>query len=122
MIADTLSASICLPSVIIPVWNKGQMDKDEPLKDTIKKVIAKIEEREKEELDVSKIWEKAAGKKASKHTKPAFLKSKRLVVNVSDSSWLYKLTLEKEGLIRGFNEGLKGRRKIKELQFRIGEI
>ncbi len=98
------------------------MDKDGPLKDIVKKVIASLEEREKEELDVSKIWEKAAGKKASKHTKPAFLKSKRLVVNVSDSSWLYKLTLEKDRLIQGFNKNLKGGKKIKELQFRIGEI
>ncbi len=95
---------------------------DTPLKDTIKKVIADLEEREKEELDISKIWEKAAGKAASKHTKPAFLSSKRLVVNVSDSSWLYKLTLEKDRLIQGFNKNLKGRKKIKELQFRIGEI
>ena len=95
---------------------------DTPLKDTIKKVIADLEEREKEELDIFKIWEKASGKKASKHTKPVFLKSKRLVVNVTDSSWLYKLTLEKDRLIQEFNRDLKGRKKIKELQFRIGEI
>ena len=93
-----------------------------PLKDTIKKVIANLEKREKEELDIVRTWESAAGKKASKHTKPAFLKSRRLVVNVSDSSWLYKLTLEKESLIKRFNKNLKGRKKIKELQFRIGEV
>ncbi|UCD54658.1 MAG: DUF721 domain-containing protein [Candidatus Omnitrophota bacterium] len=92
------------------------------LKDIVKKVITDLEKREKEELDVCKIWEKVAGKKASKHTKPAFLKSKRLVVNVSDSSWLYKLTMEKDKLIQGFNKDLKGRKKIKELQFRIGEV
>jgi len=95
---------------------------DAPLKDIIKKVISSLEKREQEELDIVKTWEDAAGKKASKHTKPAFLKSKRLVVNVSDSSWLYKLTLEKDSLIQGFNKNLKGKKKIKELQFRIGEI
>ena len=79
---------------------------DAPLKDIVKKVISSLEKREKEELDIVRTWESAAGKKASKHTKPAFIKSRRLVVNVSDSSWLYKLTLEKESLIKGFNKNL----------------
>jgi predicted nucleic acid-binding Zn ribbon protein len=95
---------------------------DKPLKDIIKNVISSLEKREKEEIDLFKAWEKAAGKKASKHTKPAFIKSRRLVVNISDSSWLYKLTLEKRAILEALNKNFKGKKKIKELQFRIGEI
>ncbi len=98
------------------------MNRNAPLKDIVKKIIADIEKKEKEEIDISKMWEKAVGKKGSMHTRAVFLKSKRLVVNVSDSSWLYKLTLEKEELIKKFNNNLHGRKKIKALQFRIGEI
>ena len=97
------------------------MQKD-PLKDVLKKIISDIEKKEKDEVNISKIWEKTAGKKACKHTKVAFLKARRLVVNVSDSSWLYKLTLEKGRLIKDFNNNLKSKKKIRNLQFRIGEI
>ena len=92
------------------------------LKDIVKKIISGLEEREAEETDIVKIWERAVGKKASKQTKPVFLKSKRLIVTVSTSSWLYKLTLEKNKLIESINNDLKGKKKIKELQFRIGQV
>lgn len=98
------------------------MENGGPLKNIVKKVIAKIEEKENEESDLLKIWRKTVGKRASGHTKPAFLKAKRLVVNVGNSSWLYKLTLEKGRLLQELNKNLKGRKKIRELQFRIGEV
>lgn len=95
----------------------------DPLRDVIKKVISDLEKKEEKEADILKIWEKAAGKKAARHAKPVFLKKKRLVVKVSDSSWLYKLTLEKSALIDKFNRNLKNSgKKIKELQFRVGKI
>ena len=96
--------------------------KNAPLKDIIKTVISNIEKKEKDESDILALWKKTAGKTAAKRTTPAFLKAGRLVINVSDSSWLYRLTLEKKKLIQKFNAGLKGKKKIKELQFRIGEI
>ncbi len=98
------------------------MRKDRPLKDVIKSIINNLEKREKEENDLSRIWEKTVGEKAARHTKIAFFKAKRLVVNVSDSSWLYKLTIDKKNLMKNLNKNIKGRKKIKELQFRIGEI
>jgi len=86
-------------------------------------------------------WEKAVGKDISKHTKPRSFKSGRLVVNVSDSSRLYELTLKKHELIKDINRRLKdidrsgqsrggkpkGRiggktRAVKEIRFRIGEV
>lgn len=93
------------------------------LKDIIKTVISDLEKKEEKETSIVRIWEEAAGRKAAKHTKPVFIKKKRLVVNVSDSSWLYKLTMDKRELIEKLNRGLKSqRKKIKELQFRVGEI
>lgn len=98
------------------------MKKEGPLKDVVKKIIGDLEKKEKEELDVLKIWKKTVGTKAAKHTSPAFLKGKRLVVCVSDSAWLYKLTLEKSKLIQKFNNNIKSKKKIRELQFRIGNV
>ena len=95
----------------------------EEIRDVIKQVLSDIEKKEEKETDLSGLWEKAAGKKAAKHTRPALLKRKRLVVNVSDSSWLYKLTLEKVALIEKFNQNIENpKKRIKELRFRIGEI
>ena len=92
------------------------------LKNIVKSVIAGIEKKEKEELNIIEMWGKAVGKKAARHTRPVSLKTKKLIVNVSDSAWLYKLTLEKKALIKNFNGGLGKRGKICELQFKIGDI
>ena len=88
----------------------------------VKKLISGFEKKEKEEKGLYKAWETAAGRKAAGHTKPVFVKEKRLVVKVSDSAWLYKLTMEKENLLRKFNRGAKKRKKINRIQFRIGDI
>ncbi len=119
------------------------MNKDTaPLKDAIKNIIRKLEEGAKKDSELISIWEKVVGKDASKHTKPRSLKSGRLVVNVSDSSRLYDLTLKRQELIKAINRqmkrektparrartegpGAKARgqsRTIKEIRFRIGEI
>lgn len=71
--------------------------------------------------EIGAAWKKAAGEAAFNHTKPAAIRKKRLVVNVDGSSWLYELTLRKEGLLAEMKKGLGGD-KIKELQFRIGEL
>jgi len=102
--------------------DKTKKNRETQIKNVLTKVMSGLKEREKEELDFIKTWEKAAGKQAAKHTRVRFLKAKRLVVSVSDSSWLYKLTVEKRGIIRKINDTLKGKKKITELQFRIGDI
>ena len=98
------------------------MAKNAPIKDVLKQVISKIEERKNEEENLHKAWKQAAGKSAAKHTRLVLLKSKRLIVNVSNSPWLYKLTMEKGELIQKFNKNMAGKKKIEEIQFRIGDI
>lgn len=93
-----------------------------PLKNIIKELISELGKKEKEETDILKTWEKTVGKKGAEHTKPVFLKTKKLIVNVDNSSWLYTLTTEKNKLIKEFNKNLGKRDKIKQLQFRIGNI
>ena len=97
------------------------MEKQAPLKDVLSKIIRDIKKKEKEELDFEKAWDETVGAKAARHTKPACIKNKRLIVNVSNSTWLYKLTLEKNELINTLNEKAK-QKKIKEIQFRIGDV
>lgn len=70
---------------------------------------------------VEAIWKNIAGDKAACHTKPVHLRKKCLIVNVDGSSWLYELTLKKDSLLSGLKDKL-GEDKIKELQFRIGEL
>ncbi|MCQ9206793.1 MAG: DUF721 domain-containing protein [Omnitrophica bacterium] len=95
----------------------------DPLKNVIKKVISDLERTETKEANIVETWSKIVGKKAAERTRPVFLKKKKLVVNVSDSAWLYKLTLEKNALINTFNTRIKNpARKIRELQFRVGEV
>ncbi len=95
---------------------------EKPLKNILKGIVGKLEEREsKGHRELISIWEKVTGKDALKHTKPKSLKSGRLVVNVSDSSRLYELTLKRQELIKAINKQLK-RKTIKEIRFKIGEI
>jgi len=94
----------------------------QPLKDLVKGIISDLEKRDEKEELLKEAWEKSVGKNNAKHTKIAFLKGKRLVVNVSDSTRLYKLSLEKKSLINKLNESIKSKKKIKEIQFRIKNI
>ena len=107
------------------------MKKDKaPLKDLIKGIIGKLEKEGKgPEHGIVPTWEKVVGKKIAKHTKPVTFKAGRFVVNVSDSSRLYELTLKRQTLICELNKELKkkkvlrGRTKtIKEIRFKIGEV
>ena len=69
---------------------------------------------------VIEAWSSAAGKNAEVHTRPVSLKKGILVVAVDNSTWLYKLTLEKKRILKKFNEKYTGRIKAKDIRFRIG--
>jgi len=99
------------------------MNKDKaPLKDVLKGLIDEIEKKEGgRDFDFVKAWNKTVGKDIAKHTKPRNLRVGILSVNVSDSSRLYKLTLEKNAIISKLNKKIKNR-KVKDIRFRIGEI
>ena len=99
------------------------MDKThKPLEGLLKNIVSGIGGRGRlNEEDITKIWEKVVGEKASGHTLPVSFKRAGLVVNVDCSAWLYELTLEKQDILKKLEEYLKGK-KIKDIRFRIGEI
>ncbi len=64
----------------------------------------------------------AAGEEATKHARPVSLKNGILMVIVDNSPWLYKLTLEKKKILKKFNEKYTGKKKARDIRFRIGDI
>jgi len=94
------------------------MKKQGPLGDSIKSILSGLQRDKTEEL--VKTWEGAVGEKAARHAKINFLNKGRLIIHVSDSTWLYQLTLTKQKILQELNS--KQQQKIKEIQFRIGKI
>ena len=93
-----------------------------PLKNVIKDIINQLEKGQKEGPgELITAWGKALDKVFSEHTRLVTLKSGRLIVNVSDSSRLYELTLKRREIIKNLNKHLK-KKKIKEIRFKIGEV
>ena len=95
---------------------------NKPLEGVLKDIVSGIGGRGRlNEEDITKIWERVVGEKASNHTRPVSFNKADLVVNVDGSAWLYELTLEKQKILKKLEEYLKGK-KIKDIRFRIGEI
>ena len=101
-----------------------------PLEGVLQDILAKFKcGALKENLDIVENWQKVIGKNIKDHTRPVSLKEGMLVVNVSDSSRLYELTLKKRKIVEDLNKILnkekktvKNIRKVKDIRFRIGEI
>jgi predicted nucleic acid-binding Zn ribbon protein len=70
--------------------------------------------------EVREAWIKSAGENTSGHSDPVNFKKGVLTVIVENSTWLYKLTLEKRAIMAKFNEVYRGRQKAKEIRFRVG--
>lgn len=72
-------------------------------------------------MRVYALWPGVVGMKFAKHTKPATLHKGRLIVNVSESAWLYQINLQKEQILQGLQKKL-GVDEVQTIQFRIGVI
>lgn len=97
------------------------MKQPEPLDDILDGLIHRWEKKDlKKGKAVHAAWKAAAGDQAWEHTRPASFKKGALLVIVENSTWLYELTMEKQEIIRKFNENYKGRRKLADLRFRVG--
>ena len=71
---------------------------------------------------VREAWDKAVSDEMKKHARPVSLKKGMLVVITDNSSWLYRMTLEKKSIQQKFNESYTGKKKVKGIRFRIGTI
>ncbi len=67
-------------------------------------------------------WRCAADEEIKKHTRPVSFKKGTLVVLVENSGWLYRVTLEKRKILEKFNSEYRGKKKAKDIRFRIGEM
>ena len=72
--------------------------------------------------DVREAWGEAAGEETKGHTQPISFKKGILLIAVENSTWLYKLTLEKRKITEKFNDVYKGKQKVQDIRFRVGTI
>lgn len=93
-----------------------------PLDGLVKDIITKWRKEKKEKgIDLMAAWKKAAGAKASRRSRPIRMDRGRLLVNTDNSGWLYELTLKKKEILKRLNCAIKGRKKVREIRFRIGD-
>ena len=101
------------------------MDKRRPghVRQVLKELITKWEkDKVKKGGAAREAWAYAVGENIKKHTKPVSLKNGTMIVIAEDSSWLYRLTLEKRTILSKFNEKYTGRKKPTDIRFRIGSL
>lgn len=69
---------------------------------------------------VKSAWDAAISKEARPHAQLVNYRNGVLTAIVDNSSWLYKLTLEKRNMLEKFNTAYRGRKKASDIRFRIG--
>ena len=69
---------------------------------------------------VKDAWEAATKKETKEHAHIVNYKKGVITVIVENSSWLYKLTLEKRNILEKFNQNYRGRKKAGDIRFRVG--
>lgn len=67
-------------------------------------------------------WRSALEEESRKHAHPISLKRGILMIAVENPAWLYQLTLGKRETLKKFNTAYTGRKKAKEIRFRVGII
>ncbi len=71
---------------------------------------------------VTSAWIASTEKETQRNAAPVSLKNGVLIVLVENSTWMYKLMLEKRELLKNINENYAGRKKIKDIRFRVGTM
>ena len=94
------------------------MGKPEPIHAILPTVLGKLQGTPPDRVEV--LWKRLLGRKAAK-TRIESHRGKKLVVSVENASLLYELSLQKEELIRRFEEGL-GSNEVKDIRLRIGDV
>lgn len=72
-------------------------------------------------LNIWSLWESAVGDAIAGNTRPAALKDKLLLVNVSDPIWIQQLQFLKADMIAKIN-GALGKNMIEEIKFKVGPV
>jgi hypothetical protein len=93
----------------------------EHIKDTVRGLLQDwATKKESPGIGAPESWlKKALTKKEQEHIRFNYFRKGILGVSVDSSSWLYKLTLKKEDLLKRLNKRFA---QIKDINFRIGEL
>ena len=94
----------------------GKEQRPSHISQTIKDVFKNIGQD-----DIFSAWHKAAGPKATKHSRPVLIRDKTLLVNVDSTTWIYQLRLKEQTLLKKLGRLLE-RQKIQKIRFRAGEV
>jgi hypothetical protein len=89
----------------------------------LKKVWERMERRQEENLEFSKILENlnlVLGKNIKGYVKPYKLYRKKLILSVKAPVYLQELLFKKEGIIEAVNSSF-GKEIIRDVSFRVGE-
>ena len=74
-----------------------------------------------QEIDIRRVWPAAVGRSVAEHAQPVRLEGGRLLVHVSDSAWLQRLSMQRRDLARNVNQYLD-QSAVKDVRFRIGPL
>ena len=73
------------------------------------------------EIDIRRVWPRAVGRSVAEHAQPVRLEGGRLLVHVSDSAWLHRLSLMRRDLVRNVND-LLAAPAVKDVRLRLGPL
>lgn len=97
-------------------------EKANPLESILKDVIKNLSGKRPGEEEIGEAWAKAVGEAAARHSRPVSFRKSVLVVHVDGSGWLYELTTARRGILAKLERDLKGKKKVKDIRYRIGDI
>lgn len=92
----------------------------ETIKEILGKVVGDIEQRRNLQDDIETLWNRAAHKRFSKHTKAQRLKGSTLYINVENSTWLYALRMQRNRIEKALQR--LSEKKITHMSARVGDI
>jgi|YNPMSStandDraft_1061717.scaffolds.fasta_scaffold52810_2 predicted nucleic acid-binding Zn ribbon protein len=92
----------------------------EKIGDILKNIIKKRKWADKFSIEYLKLnWSKCVGENISNHTKPLFIKNKRLYISVDSPIWSTQLNFLKNEIIEKLNNFL-GENIVEEIFFVLG--
>ena len=98
------------------------MDRPAPLGGVLKEALkASNIDVDLELYGLWELWPDAVGPVIGKNARPAAIKGKLLLVNVSSAPWIQQLQYLKEELIQKLNQAL-GRNAVADIRFKIGPL
>ena len=72
-------------------------------------------------LKIYAAWKETVDEAVAENSKPAAMKGKVLIINVSSSIWMHELYFLKNDLVQKINQSL-GEKLVEELKFKIGPV